>query len=72
MFVDDNGKAYVRYNTNKPQHHVIEELSDDWLETTGNSAIIFWKTTFPWMDGGGLFKHGDLYYYMVGSDCCFC
>jgi len=24
------------------------------------------------MEGGGMFKRGSLYYYMTGTDCCFC
>ena len=73
FFVDpDSGKGYVKYNTGAPQHHVVEELSDDWLSTTGSWSIVFWKPSFAWMEGGGMFKRGDLYYYMTGTDCCFC
>lgn len=68
FFADETtGKAYVKYNTVGPQHHVIEELSDDWLSTTGNYAILFWRVEFAWMEGGGMFKNGDLYYYMTGT-----
>ena len=66
------GKGYVRYNTGDPQHHVVEELSDDWLSTTGRYAIVFWKVAFAWMEGGGIFKKGSLYYYMTGACGDFC
>ena len=73
MFMDEaTGDAYVKYNTKTPQHHVIEKLTPDWSATTGESAIVLWKTTFPWGEGGGVFYRQGLWYYMMGSDCCFC
>lgn len=66
------GRAYVKYNTGAPQHHVIQALADDWLSTTSDYAILFWQEEFAWKEGGGLFRRGDLYYYMTGTDCCFC
>ena len=72
FFADANGDAYVKYNTRNPQHHVVQKLAPDWLSTTNESAIVFWKQTFSWMEGGGMFKRGALYYYMTGTDCCFC
>jgi len=72
LFVDGND-AYVKYNTAPPeQHHAIQKLSADWTTTSGNAYPIFWKPSFPWNEGGGMFKRGDLYYYMTGADCCFC
>ena len=69
----DTGKAYIKFNTVGPdQHHAIQLLTDDWLNSTDEYAIIFWKPSFAWMEGGGLFKRGALYYYMTGTDCCFC
>ena len=62
FFTDSDGKGYIKYNTGSPQHHAIELLSDDWLSSTGIWSIIFWKPSFAWMEGGGMFKHGDLYY----------
>jgi hypothetical protein len=71
FFVDpDTGRGYVKYNTGAPQHHAVEALSEDWLSTTGEVAILLWKPTFAWMEGGGMFKQGQLYYYMTGTDCC--
>lgn len=61
MFVDTDGKAFVKYNTVGPkQHHVVEELADNWLSSTGRFAVVFWKPSFPWNEGGGMFKRGDL------------
>jgi len=72
FFVDDDGKGYIKYNTGDPQHHAIELLTDDWTTSTGQWAILFWKPSFAWMEGGGMFKRNKLYYYMTGTDCCFC
>jgi hypothetical protein len=77
FFVDDDGAAYVKYNTVGPtQHHNVEKLTADWTSSTGEFAVLLWKPSFAWMEGGGMFKHttpfGTLYYYMTGTDCCFC
>ena len=72
FFADANGDAYVKYNTRSPQHHVVQKLAPDWLSTTDDFAIVFMKPSFSWMEGGGMFKRGALYYYMTGTDCCFC
>lgn len=74
FFVDPvTQKGYVKYNTHPPdQHHSVEELSDDWLSSTGRWSVLLWKPTFSWMEGGGMFKRGDMYYYMTGTDCCYC
>ena len=72
FFDEAAGRAYVKYNTVAPQHHVIQALADDWLSTTDEHAIIFWQEEFAWKEGGGLFRRGDLFYYMTGTDCCFC
>jgi hypothetical protein len=73
LFVDDDGTAYVRYNTiDLPRRHVVEKLTPDWLNTTGQFSVIFEKPDFPWLDGGGMFKFGGFYYVMLSFDCCFC
>lgn len=72
FFVDDDGRAYVRYNTGAPQHHVVQALTADWMATTTEYAIVFWKEAFAWLEGGGVFRRGDLVFYMTGTDCCFC
>lgn len=73
LFVDDDGTAYARYNTRDlPYRHVIERLDSTWLNSTGESAIIFQKQEFPWYDGGGMFKRGNKYFIMLSFDCCFC
>ena len=69
FFVDPlTNKGYVKYNTHPPdQHHAVEALSDDWMSSTGEWAVLLWKPSFAWMEGGGMFKRGPLYYYMTGE-----
>lgn len=51
LFVDDDGTAYARYNTqDMPKRHVVERLAGDWLSSSGEYATIFEKATFPWYD----------------------
>jgi len=73
LFVDDDNTAYVRYNTwSLPKQHIVEKLTADWLDTTGNYSIIFTKPDFPWYDGGGMFHRDQTYFVMLSFDCCFC
>lgn len=52
LFVDDDGTAYVRYNTrDAPLRHVVERLTPDWASSTGEHSVIFSKQDFPWYDG---------------------
>ena len=51
LFVDDDGTAYARFNTqDMPKRHVVERLAGDWLSSSGEYATIFEKATFPWYD----------------------
>ena len=73
LFVDLDGRAYVRYNTrDAPLQHVVEALTSDWSATTGEYGVIFSKQDFPWYDGGGMMRRGAVYYVFLSFDCCFC
>ena len=73
LFIDDDNRGYLRYNTiDKPRRHLIEKLTSDWMNTTGEYSIIFEKDDFPWYEGGGIFKRNGIYYTMLSFDCCFC
>ena len=73
FFKDFDGTAYVKFNSRAPDnHHVIQKLSSDWTGATGEFAVLLWKPSFAWNEGGGMFRRGDLYYYVTGTDCCFC
>jgi len=73
MFVDDDNTAYLRYNTRDlPYRHIVEKLDPAWRNSTGHFAQVFSKQDFPWYDGGGMFRRGNVYYVMLSFDCCFC
>ena len=73
FFKDYDGTAYVKYNTRAPDnHHVIQRLTPDWAGATGEFAVLAWKPSYAWNEGGGIFRRGGLYYYVTGTDCCFC
>jgi len=70
---DDTGIGYVRYNTrDAPLRHGIEQLTDDWLASTGKFSTMLVKQDFPWYEGGGVFKVDKTFYTMLGTDCCYC
>ena len=73
LFVDRDGSAYVKYNTRhgnvNGSTHVVEQLSEDWLTTTGKFSIV---AHLRYYEGGGMFRRGELVYYMAGTGCCFC
>ena len=73
LFVDRDGSAYVKYNTKHGSPdgsaHVVEQLSEDWLTTTGNFSVV---AHLRYYEGGGMFRRGELVYYMAGTGCCFC
>jgi len=74
MYIDeDDGTAYVRYNTRDPPlRHVMESLTADWSKSSGQYSTIYIKNDYPWYEGGGHFKRDGLFYAMIGTDCCFC
>jgi hypothetical protein len=73
LFVDDDNAAYLRYNTRDlPYRHIVEKLDPTWSRSTGEFAEVFSKQDFPWYDGGGMFRRGNVYYVMLSFDCCFC
>jgi hypothetical protein len=68
LFVSSKGTAYIRYNTRDPPlRHVIEQLTPDWMETTGHFASIYVKNDYPWYEGGGMFERNGNYYTMLGK-----
>ena len=63
LFIDFDNSAYIRVNTRDlPFRHMVEKLDPTWSFSTGQYAEIFSKQTFPWYDGGGMFRRGDVYY----------
>jgi hypothetical protein len=71
VMVDDDGTAYNLYSSLDNDHkQSIDQLSADY------TAIVPGRDSglFPdrYMEGGVLFKRGEIYYATAGSCCCFC
>ena len=62
----DTGKGYARYNS--ALGNCLEELSADFLSTTGRNTCVGNATG----EGGGFFKRDGVFYLMSGFGCCFC
>ncbi len=65
VFIDDDGKGYVLYSSEKNSTTHVAELDESYTGFTGR----FWRI-FPWrwMEAPVIFKRGGKYYF-IGSDC---
>ncbi|MEO0527392.1 MAG: family 43 glycosylhydrolase [Bacteroidota bacterium] len=68
LFVDDDGSAYVSYNTIKDHQVSVERLSDDYLSSTKKNGGFIAKH----MEAGAIFKRNGKYYLLTDYTCCFC
>ncbi len=68
LFVDDDGKGYISYNTIQNHQVSVEKLSDDYLSSTLENGGIIAKH----MEAGTMFKKEDKYYLLTDYTCCFC
>lgn len=68
LFVDDDGTAYISYNTIQNHQVSIEKLSPDYLSSTlENGGVIS-----EHMEAGSMFKRNGKYYLLTDYTCCFC
>ncbi len=68
LFVDDDGIAYISYNTISNHRVSIEKLTEDYTSSTMiNGGVID-----EHMEAGSMFKRGDYYYLLTDYTCCFC
>lgn len=65
LFVDDDGRAYHIFASEENGTLHIAELTDDFLDYTGNYVRVFEKR---YMEAPAVFKKDGLYYFM-GSGC---
>jgi len=75
----NSGVAYLLYNSigNNPDTNGqwIVELDETYLHVTNRRTQIVKAAVGSeggWLEGGGILKHGSLYYFMAGSGCCYC
>jgi hypothetical protein len=68
LFLDDDGTAYMGYNTISNHKLSIEKLSPDFLSSTmENSGFIT-----EHCEAGSIFKKDKKYYLLTDITCCFC
>lgn len=65
LFVDDDGKAYQFYASEKNATMHVSLLTDDYLKPAGKYARIFINLS---TEAPAVFKHGGKY-YLLGSGC---
>jgi hypothetical protein len=68
LFVDDNQKAYLSYNTITGHSVSVEELNDDYTQSTLKGSEFIAKGS----EAGSMFKRKDTYYLLTDYTCCFC
>jgi len=68
VFVDDDGEAYISYNTIQGHRVSLEKLNRDYTSSTlENSGFIA-----EHCEAGSIFKRNGVYYLMTDYTCCFC
>ena len=68
LFVDDDGTAYISYNTIEGHRVSVEKLSDDYLGSTlENGGHIA-----QYCEAGSMFRRDGRYYLLTDYTCCFC
>ena len=68
LFVDDDGTAYLSYNTVKERKGYIEKLTPDYLSSTLENSGQLTEDC----EAGTIFKRNGKYYFLTDKTCCFC
>lgn len=68
LFVDDDGTAYLAYNTINGHRGSVEKLSADYLSSTLENGGFLTEGC----EAGAMFKRKDKYYLLTDNTCCFC
>ena len=68
LFADEDGSAYISYNTIEHHYISVEKLSADYLSSTmENSGFITDNS-----EASSMFKRQGKYYLLTDRCCCFC
>lgn len=68
VFVDDDGAAYLSYNTINGHRVSVEKLNTDYTGSTKEGS----EFIAQYSEAGAMFKRNGLYYLMTDYTCCFC
>ncbi len=68
LFVDDDGTAYVSYNTIHDHQVSVEKLDENYTSSTLQNGGMISKH----MEAGSMFKRNNKYYLLTDYTCCFC
>jgi hypothetical protein len=68
VFVDDDNKAYLSYNTISGHKVSVEALDDEYTASTLQGSEFIAEHC----EAGSMFKRNGLYYLLTDYTCCFC
>jgi hypothetical protein len=68
VFTDDDGKAYLSYNTITGHKVSVELLDETYTASTRQGSEFIAEHC----EAGSMFKHNGLYYLLTDYTCCFC
>lgn len=68
VFVDDDGKAYLSYNTISNHKVSVELLNEDYTASTMQGSEFIAEHC----EAGSMFKRNGMYYLLSDYTCCFC
>ncbi len=68
VFTDDDGKAYLSYNTISNHKVSVELLNEDYTASTLQGSDFIAEHC----EAGSMFKRNGLYYLLTDYTCCFC
>ncbi len=68
VFVDEDGTAYLSYNTIKGHRLSVEQLDETYTKSTLKGSEFIANDC----EAGSMFKRNGLYYLLTDYTCCFC
>ncbi len=68
LFVDEDNKAYLSYNTINGHKLSVEELDDTYLQSTMKNGGFIAEHC----EAGSIFRRDKNYYLLTDYTCCFC